>query len=163
MTKRTKVTKIMVFLVALICVISFGYSALATSWEDSVAKNWQLIGPANSQYNCLNYATEPYRTGSDLLKYWEWPWGSSLPTSSQVDSYLNTQYGLSSSSYTVAASVNNIFSYGTTSGITHFSRRYTTSGYIVAKWGQEGIYLSQGYNPYWTSGPYGAVVKKYYK
>ncbi|OPJ54588.1 DUF7689 domain-containing protein [Clostridium oryzae] len=50
------------------------------SFYDAISWTWTYDASATSSYNCLGYAT-----GSMT---WEWPWGSSNPTKSKVDTYM---------------------------------------------------------------------------
>ncbi|MFC4770326.1 DUF7689 domain-containing protein [Effusibacillus consociatus] len=125
-----------------------------------VAYNYAWLGDATSQYNCLAYALGNYSS-------WVWPWGSSNPTSSQVDTYLYNKgykYGQGMDSQNVA--FYEIISYGTSSSIGHFGRFADTvngTTYSNAKWGQLELLQHQGWSPYTSNGVYGDAYRKYAK
>ena len=161
MKKHSLVIKAVALLLSLICCVSIGFSVFATTIEDDIAYSWALIGPATSNYNCLWYATQPYKTNQ--TQFWEWPWGP-VASLSSVKTYMSLTYGLSSSTNVSSANVNNVFCYGSSLAVTHFSRRAAApNGLCVdAKWGSMGVYRSIGYNPY-KPAYYGSVVCKFYK
>jgi len=129
-----------------------------TTFYTNRSWTYQYAGTYTSSYNCLGYATGSMR--------WEWPWGASNPTSANVTTYLSNTYGLTSFSWGTPYQPK-IISYGTSSGITHFSKVPTgASGYCYAKWGQLELFKHNSLNPYnvgydsWGS-YYGSLVLLY--
>lgn len=145
---------------AILCILSvciISCSALAVkalyysaSYYNAIAYNYTYNAPYTNSYNCLAYAL-----GNTTS--WIWPWGSSNPTNSQVNGYLYT------SGYIIISNGQpyqpKIISYGTTSGITHFSKG-NGSG-CIAKWGRLERFSHTNWGPYKTTGAYGAIVTKY--
>lgn len=117
------------------------------SWYNERCWTWYYSAPATPSYNCLGYAT-----GSMT---WEWPWGASNPTSSQVDTYLATL------GYKTTGTWAYIISYGSSSAIKHFSK-VTGTEWCRAKWGQLERFNHGNWDPY-VSWFYGPKVKLYYK
>lgn len=132
------------------------------SYYDAISWTWSEDGPYSLNYNCLGYATGSYN--------WEWPWGSSNPTSSQVNSYLSGK-GYSSIDYAsfssrpYAYSSAKIASYGSSSSnITHFSRIINNNANTCkAKWGQLEVIAHGSINPYYSSSIYGSAQRIYSK
>ncbi|WP_420329428.1 DUF7689 domain-containing protein [Paenibacillus gorillae] len=127
--------------------------------ELKTANNYAWLADADPSYNCLAYALG--NTSS-----WIWPWGSSNPTSSQVDTYLSGKgYSISRAFSSTTKGDYEIVSYGTSSNITHFSKvgaaRVGSTEYSNAKWGQAERLQHLGWDPYTVNGTYGAAVRKY--
>lgn len=115
--------------------------------------NYAYLADATPTYNCLAYAL-------GNTSKWEWPWGSSNPTLTQVSDYMLTK-GKNTYPLSETATVGMIISYGTsTSNITHFSK-VADANYSNAKWGQLERLQSLGHNPYKSTGPYGYAIRKY--
>lgn len=148
---RTKVARFAVVVsLAILLASPSAASALyyPTAYYNSIAWTWAYDATWTSLYNCLGYAT-----GSMI---WEWPWGGN-PPSSTVDSYLASK-GYVKSYYPYQP---RIISYGTTSGIRHFSRVPAgTSNTSVAKWGGLERMKSASRDPYYSSS-YGYWVAMY--
>lgn len=127
-----------------------------TSVYDSIVKvkgNYSELAGATSRYNCLAYAL-----GNTTS--WVWPWGSSNPSSSQVDSYMSSR-GYTGAAYSSSKTGMSIVSYGTSSSnITHFSK-ISSSSSSDAKWGSLERLRSNGWDPYKPAGPYGYAVRMY--
>lgn len=149
MSKLKKTIQISLVLLLLV-VSSIGIYALVKpdSFYDSISWTWYYSAPATTSYNCLGYAT-----GSMT---WEWPWGSSNPTYTQVDSYL------SSRGYSSSGSVESIIAYGSLYGITHFSK-VTGTSWCRAKWGSLERFNHGSWDPYYHSSVYGPKVRTYYE
>ena len=119
------------------------------SFYNGISWTWQYSAKATSSYNCLGYAT-----GSMT---WEWPWGSSNPTSSQVTTYLKKK------GYTKSDKYPHIISYGTSSSkITHFSK-VTGTEWCRAKWGSLERFNHHSYDPYYHNSIYGKKIAIYSK
>ncbi|MDO3410385.1 hypothetical protein QWJ34_11485 [Saccharibacillus sp. CPCC 101409] len=115
--------------------------------------NYSELAAATGDYNCLAYAL-----GNTSI--WEWPWGKSNPTASQVSSYMLTK-GKNTYSLSETATTGMIISYGTSSSnITHFSK-VADANYSNAKWGNLERLQSLGHNPYKPKGIYGYAIAKY--
>lgn len=146
--------------ISVVAIIGGATSAQAliapNSFYDSIVitpGNYQELGPATNNYNCLAYAL-------GNTSRWEWPWGSQNPTASQVNSYMKTK-GKNTYSLSEPATVGMIISYGTSSSsITHFSK-VMGPNYSNAKWGKYELLQSLGHNPYKPVGPYGYAISKY--
>ena len=148
--RRFKKTVQIFLLIFLLAVSSIGIYALVMpdSFYDSISWTWYYSAAATSSYNCLGYAT-----GSMT---WEWPWGSTNPTYSQVDSYL------SSLGYSTSGSWESIIAYGSLSGITHFSK-VTGTSWCRAKWGSLERFNHNSWDPYYANSVYGPQVRIYYE
>lgn len=115
--------------------------------------NYAYLADATPTYNCLAYAL-------GNTTQWEWPWGQSNPTLSQVSTYMLTK-GKNTYSLSEPATVGMIISYGTSeSSITHFSK-VADANYSNAKWGTLERLQSLGHNPYKGNGLYGYAMRKY--
>ncbi len=139
------------------------YNGTPTEFYNSFCTTWSYLGPCTGTYNCLAYSI-------GITNQWVWPWGSSNPTSNQVNTYM------SSKGYRTYGHYAKIISYGTTNSIGHFSKVISSSA-CQAKCG--GLNLLQHnswdpYNTYYTHklynypytqqrAGYGAKVKVYYK
>ncbi|EFM09647.1 conserved hypothetical protein [Paenibacillus curdlanolyticus YK9] len=126
------------------------FSQPQSTYEAAVktSGNYYYLAAASSSYNSLAYALGD-------TSNWVWPWGSSNPTSAQVDTYLS---GRGYTTTTTASEVK-IISYGTSSSIGHFGKPSDVN-YVNAKWGQLERLQSLNWDPYNTSS-YGAKVKTY--
>lgn len=155
--------KVLPAVVALTAIIAGSSSALADydsskfsqpkSTYDAVVKtanNYYYLAAATPSYNCLAYALDDYSN-------WIWPWGSSNPTSSQVDTYLSGK-GYTTTN-TGSSSDTKIISYGTSSSIAHFGKP-SDNNFVNSKWGQLERLQSLNWDPY-SSTYYGARVKDY--
>ncbi|EHL06346.1 hypothetical protein HMPREF0322_02914 [Desulfitobacterium hafniense DP7] len=148
--------KKIVLVIALVITLFSAKTALGLiypdSWYDARSWTWEYNAPATSTYNCLAYAL-------DITSTWVWPWGSTHPTSSQVDAYLAY---LGYTGYNWGYPIQpQIISYGTSSAVTHFSKVPPgASGYCIAKWGDLERFKHYSWDPYYTSF-YGAPVKTY--
>lgn len=117
---------------------------------------WEIIGPQDPVYNCLSYAIGVTNT-------WTWPWSGSLPTSSQVDSYMLSK------GYFLTGNVKAIISYGlSSSSIGHFSKIATPST-CTAKCGAYHLLKHYSWDPYkdrliynGSNIAFGAMRKVYY-
>lgn len=140
---------VMILVVCTLLLSALGVYALyyPNSFYDSISWTWEYSDTYTSSYNCLGYAT-----GSMT---WEWPWGSSNPTSSQVNSYLGSK------GYSTSGSWAYILSYGSSSGITHFSK-VTGDSWCRAKWGSLERFNHGSWSPYYSSSTYGPLVQVYY-
>jgi hypothetical protein len=119
-----------------------------------MAYSWTFEEQGQYECNCLAYAV-------GYTSIWVWPWGASLPTSSQVDTYMKMDRGYVYNVNTPTGGCK-VYSYGSPSGITHFSKSYGSSGYgIVAKWGNYEVFSAPNTNPYKPT-PCGSIVKGYY-
>lgn len=151
--------------VLLIIVFMFGGALSAYAMEepdsfyDAIAYSWEYEGPATTTYNCLAYALGSTST-------WYWPWGSSNPTSDQVDSLMDTA---GYDSYFYGSPFNpEIISYvadGNYTGtdddeVVHFGKAFT-GGTLISKWGSLELIESNSWNPFKTSGAYGPARKIY--
>jgi hypothetical protein len=141
------------FLVLLVGAASL-YSTLCKteSYYDARSWTWSYDGNGSCTYfyNCLGHAT-----GS---RYWEWPWGATDPSSSQMTTYLQSKGYTTNSNYTPA-----IISHGYSWKIKHVSK-VTGGSTCDAKWGALNLLDHGSWNPYYTdSESYGAKVKVYYK
>ena len=153
--KRKRIVS-MILVVVLICVFSTAalahHTYLTHAQNDAIANNWTKYSDYTSTYNCLAYAIlDP--------DHWEWPWGASNPTYSQVTTYMtnkgySTIYG--------PPWLPDIIAYGSTSNVTHFSiGNISTSHPSRAKWGSLEVMTSNSMDPYYSSS-YGPVVDYFY-
>lgn len=116
------------------------------------ANNYSYLAAATGSYNCLAYV-------KGYTDIWLWPWGSSNPTLSQMDLYMN-QDGYLAYSYSQGSSGTKIIAYGTsTNNITHVAKP-ADNNYSNAKWGQLERLQSLGWDPY-SSSTYGSALRIY--
>lgn len=144
-------------LVALLITLLCSGTALAlvhpNSWYDARCWTWQYNAPATGTYNCLAYAL-------GITNQWVWPWGNSLPTSSQVDDYL-ALWGATGYNWGYQIQPR-IISYGTSSAVTHFSSVPTNANYCIAKWGGLERFTHYAWDPYYANDDsYGYPVRCY--
>lgn len=149
---KNKIKKISFIVLSLTTFLISSVTVLALvepdSFYDSISWTWSYSAEATTSYNCLGYAT-----GSMT---WEWPWGYSNPTSSQVDSYLSEK------GYATSGNWAYIVSYGSTSNITHFSK-VTGTEWSRAKWGSLERFNHNSWDPYYHDSVYGPQVQIYYQ
>lgn len=122
-------------------------SELDSAGNNSIASSWTIKNTSNVNYNCLAFALGNTST-------WEWQWGASNPTVSQVNTFMTGK------GYVTATSSDaKIIAYGSTSNVTHFSKK-TGASTIDAKWGQLEVMTSTSLSPY--TSVYGPAIA-YYK
>jgi hypothetical protein len=117
----------------------------------------------NGTYNCLGYAI-------DTCDYWQWPWGGSLPSYTDVINFMNgwdsgpsnnhgiRTWGTIYNNYSFTDSRNAKAIYYSNG---HFAKVSTwdSNGYptsIMSKWGYAELIKSNGYNPFGSE--YGNAV-----
>jgi hypothetical protein len=141
---------VLLLVVVMVSLLSASLYALVkpNSFYDAISWTWTYNASATTSYNCLGYAT-----GSMT---WEWAWGSSNPTVSQVNTYL------AGKGYSTSGSSAYILAYGPSTNVTHFSK-VTASSTCRAKWGSLERFDHGSWSPYYSSSVYGSLKQKYYK
>lgn len=149
----------------LLCVIltmssAFAYTEALTSstaLRNRIAKNWTFLAQGLQDYNCLAWAL-------GITTTWVWPWGQENPTLSEVNDYMSG-LGYEALSSNISC---DIYAYGTSSAVAHFSRGRGAGPLAVpidAKWGAYELFTHTSTNPYYTieeGGVYGRLVKAYH-
>lgn len=116
-----------------------------TAQRDGIAYNWSYYTQGSRENNCLAYAL-------GVTDRWIWPWNGN-PNLTQVTTYMST-WGYMPN----GIAVRRVYAYGSSSGITHFSKNLSTSSIQVrAKWGQCETFTHSTNSPYRPS-PYGPRV-----
>lgn len=149
---KSRVRKIALLVLSLTTFLLSSVTAFALvmpdSFYDGISWTWSYSAEATDSYNCLGYAT-----GSMT---WEWPWGYSNPSGSQVTSYLSDK------GYSTSGNWAQIVSYGSSSSITHFSK-VTGTEWCRAKWGSLERFNHNSWDPYYHDSVYGPQVQIYYQ
>lgn len=157
--KIKKRVSIICFVLAITSLLTFSASALSpsnisdTATRNYIANSWTYETRGYYENNCLAWAL-------NNTTDWIWPWGSSNPSVSEVDSYL-ANYGYTNQGVQIMSE--RIYAYGFGSScVTHFARGFI--GPVIypidAKWGHYEVFYSSNTTPY-TNNVYGGQVASY--
>jgi hypothetical protein len=129
-----------------------------TAQRNAMAYNWTYYTAGVYENNCLGWAL-------GNTTNWVWPWGTSNPTLSQVNTYMFGIAYTGTSSFVMSCDV---YAYGSTSNVTHFARGLGDGPLtypISAKWGHCEVFKHTSTNPYKSvdSGSYGSCIRGYNK